>query len=129
MAVRVANLVVAGVPKGGTTSLFEYLSHHPEVRPARVKETRFFTSDEAAQPDARARYATYFEGCQDGRYILEASPGYFAKPDVVLARMRTIMDLEDVRVLVSLREPVSRMRSHHGMAYREQRVADVPQRF
>ncbi len=35
-------LVIAGFAKCGTTSLFSYLSQHPEICPSSVKETAFF---------------------------------------------------------------------------------------
>ena len=38
----VANTIIAGVNKAGTTSLFVSLSGHPEVAPAAVKETKYF---------------------------------------------------------------------------------------
>ncbi len=34
------NLIIAGVGKAATTSLFAYLSAHPDICPARVKEGR-----------------------------------------------------------------------------------------
>ena len=39
---RLPNLVIAGVPKAGTTSLFNYLAQHPDICPSDVKETRYF---------------------------------------------------------------------------------------
>ncbi len=39
---RVPNLVIVGVVKSGTTSLFNYLSQHPDICPSDVKETRYF---------------------------------------------------------------------------------------
>jgi hypothetical protein len=46
-------LIVGGVQKAGTTSLFGYLSEHPQMAPPSVKETHFF-DDEAqnwSKPD------------------------------------------------------------------------------
>lgn len=45
---RRPNLFIVGAPHAGTTSLFAYLSAHPDVFPARVKEPFFFFG-----PDAR----------------------------------------------------------------------------
>ncbi len=38
--VRLPNLITPGVGKAGTTSLFWYLSQHPEICPSGVKEPR-----------------------------------------------------------------------------------------
>jgi len=35
-------LIIAGQPKAGTTSLFDWMAQHPEITPSRLKETRFF---------------------------------------------------------------------------------------
>lgn len=35
-------LIIGGTPKAGTTSLYKWLSDHPDVCPSSLKETRFF---------------------------------------------------------------------------------------
>ena len=40
---RLPNLLVAGVSRGGTTSMFHYLGQHSEVGTSDVKELRYFT--------------------------------------------------------------------------------------
>jgi hypothetical protein len=39
---RIANLVIAGVPKAATGSLFAYLAQHPDVCGSDVKATGYF---------------------------------------------------------------------------------------
>ncbi len=39
-----AHLIIAGVPKAGTTSLFRALASHPDISGASEKETQFFSS-------------------------------------------------------------------------------------
>ena len=36
------NFIIFGVSRSGTTSLYQYLSQHPNIEPCAVKETRFF---------------------------------------------------------------------------------------
>ena len=36
------NFIIIGVQKGGTTSLFRYLTKHPDVIPGYKKEVKFF---------------------------------------------------------------------------------------
>jgi hypothetical protein len=38
-----ANAIIAGTNKAGTTSLFRYLSDHPEVCASNIKEISFFS--------------------------------------------------------------------------------------
>jgi hypothetical protein len=106
-AAPLPNLVIAGVAKAGTTSLFRYLGQHPEVCPSSVKEARYFTAlryDEPLPP--LADYSRLFAGCAQERYRMEATPGYFPGGAVVA---RAIDDLlPDCRVVVSFRDPVQR---------------------
>ena len=39
------NVIIAGAPKCGTSSLYFWLSAHPEVKASMVKETFFFADD------------------------------------------------------------------------------------
>jgi uncharacterized short protein YbdD (DUF466 family) len=104
---RLPNLVVVGVSKAGTTSLFEYLGMHPDVGLSDVKELRYFTPlryDEPLQPVAS--YAEHFRGCVAERYAAEATPGYFYGGRPLARAMRETCG--PVRVVLSLREPADR---------------------
>src|SRR4028119_1824807 len=75
---RLPNLIIAGVAKAGTTSLFNYLAQHPEVFPSDVKETRYFDALRfGEQLDPLERYAEYFRRRTSERYAVEATPSYF----------------------------------------------------
>ena len=54
----VANAIIAGVTKAGTTSLFQYLHAHPDVCPSSTKETLFF-KDHSTPDRAQAAVAEY----------------------------------------------------------------------
>lgn len=103
-------LVIAGVTKSATTSLFSYLAQHPDICPSEVKETYHFLParfDEALSP--LADYERYFRHCAGARVRMEASPGYFYGGP----RLAEAIDsaLPDVRVVVSFRDPVDRLLS------------------
>jgi hypothetical protein len=101
------NLVIAGVAKAGTTSLFRYLAQHPDVCPSSVKEARYFTGlryDEPLPP--LADYTGLFAHCAGQRYRMEATPGYFPGGGVVARAIDQL--LPGSRVVVSLRDPVHR---------------------
>ncbi len=99
--------VIAGVNKAGTTSLFASFSTHPGVASSAIKETGYFLADRYGRPrEPLSVYDGYFADAAPGTVRLEATPSYFyGGADVA----RAIGDvLADPRVLVILREPVSR---------------------
>jgi hypothetical protein len=105
---RLPNLIIAGVSKGGTTSLFRYLAQHPDICPSSVKELRYFEPLRYGEPlPAIESYARHFEHCSGRRYRMEATPSYFGGGRAVASAMRDSLD-DDARVVVSLREPVQR---------------------
>jgi Sulfotransferase domain len=120
---RLPNLLVAGVPKAGTTSLFYYLGQHPDICASRAKGIRYFkplAQQGGSLPDQEA-YGRFFSHCRGERYRMEATPGYsFGGPKMLRAIQTT---LDDPRIVISLREPVQRLWS----AYTFQRTkANLP---
>ena len=107
-----ANLLVVGVPKAGTTSLFDHLAQHPDVCGASVKEPRYFTPTRWGRPPSLsvAEYdALFAEPAR--RYRLEATPDYFAGGAPLIEHV--LATLAEPRALVSLREPTDRLWSHY----------------
>jgi hypothetical protein len=103
-----ANTVIAGVNKAGTTSLFVSLSGHADVAPASVKETRYFLPPRWGRPlEPVGVYEHYFDDAGDQKVRLEATPSYFYGGAAVADAVQDICG-EDARVIVVLREPVSR---------------------
>lgn len=104
---RLPNLVIAGVSKAGTTSLFNYLGQHPDVGASDVKELRYFTPLRYGEPlEPLEAYTRHFRCCLDDRYALEATPGYFYGGAAVAQALA--QTCPDVRVIVSLRSPPQR---------------------
>ncbi len=113
-APRLANFVIGGTEKSGTTSVFDYLSAHPQVCASSIKETDFFrhgyTGERAV--DSR-RYGSYFEKCNPSTpVILEASPGYLGEATTVAPRLRALVP--EAKVLFILRDPVERLYSSYN---------------
>jgi hypothetical protein len=107
------SFLIAGVQKGGTTALFEYLRRDLPVSLPRVKETHFF--DDESSVDWRAPdYAAYHAGFDppDGRPRGEATPIYIYWPDSLerIAAYNPAM-----RLILSFRDPVERAWSHWRM--------------
>jgi hypothetical protein len=120
IANRMAYLVLAGVGRAGTTSLFWYLSQHPDVCVSAAKESRFFIPlseiDEGATGvlPPIGRYEEYFEHCSNERYRMEATPGYFhGGPRLIRGLKGT---LGEPRILVMLRNPITRIWSTYRYA-------------
>src|SRR3954447_11498443 len=74
----VPNVVVVGVSRAGTTSMFNALAWHPDVCGSDIKEVRYFTPLRYGQPLAPLEdYANHFRHASGERLVLEATPGYF----------------------------------------------------
>ncbi len=106
-----ANTIIAGVEKAATTSLFVSLAAHPEVAPASVKETRYFSPlIYGAEPEPLAVYEEYFAEAGDRPRRLEATPRYCTGGRVVAERIDAVCG-PGTRVIIVLREPVERFSS------------------
>lgn len=105
------HLIIAGVTRAGTTSLFNYLADHPGIQRSTIKETRFFLDHDELRrmhcyEEGLDAYATYFPHCPADAVRLEATPDYVFRPVVA---QRIAQSLPDVHVVVILREPISRL--------------------
>jgi len=112
-AARLANFIIGGTEKSGTTSVFDHLSAHPQVCASTRKETDFFRHGYSGDPlvDGR-RYATFFERCdQSVPVLMEASPGYLGEAATVAPRLRALVP--GVKLLFILRDPVERFYSSY----------------
>lgn len=108
---RLPNLVIAGVGKAGTTSLFSYLAQHPDVCASSIKEVNYFTPLRHGQDlEPLEVYAGYFSHCGGEKYLLEATPVYFYGGTPLISAMKET--LPETRVLVSLRDPAPRLWSY-----------------
>ena len=105
------DVIIAGVGRCGTTSLFRYLSAHPGVCPSRLKETAVLLSECATEVKVvESLYKDYFSHCegQEG-VLLEASPQYVLDPKNTASKINVL--LPDSKVILILRDPIARLRS------------------
>lgn len=120
---RLPNLLIAGAPKSGTTSLHTYLSLHPEVCGSLTKELNFFSSSVSAEDTpSNAEYAMHFRHCGDERYILESTPTYLYGGVPLVSEISRRLG-EDVRIIIILRDPVDRLISAYRHRVTKMRVA------
>jgi hypothetical protein len=118
---RLPDYIIAGAQKSGTTSLWAYLSEHPDVDPPMTKEMSFFDvnydrgmnwyrmhfpldTSEDANGDTRPAMLTG-----------ESTAYYMFHP---LAPARIAQELPRVKVILLLRNPVSRAFSHYQLKLR-----------
>lgn len=108
---RLPNLIVAGVPKAGTGSLFAYLRQHPDICPAGEKEVGYFNfynpQRHSGEPPPLDHYRRHFTHCGSERYAFEATPTYSYGGLPVIEAMRRV--LQRPRVIIALRDPVDRL--------------------
>jgi hypothetical protein len=120
----VANAIIAGVNKAGTTSLFVTLAEHPDVAPASVKETKYFLPARWGQPlDPRAVYETYWEHADSAPVRLEATPAYFSGGRALVAKVREVCAAP--KIILVLREPVSRLLSYFAFQQARLRLPET----
>ncbi|MDJ0533075.1 MAG: sulfotransferase domain-containing protein [Xenococcaceae cyanobacterium MO_207.B15] len=113
---RLPNLVIAGVVKAGTTSVYSYLSLHPDICCSTVKETCYFSYYRYGQWDSRyensddpfEQYRQYFCQCEQQKYVLEATPGYFEGGMQTAQAIKNTLG-DNVKIMIVLREPISRL--------------------
>ncbi len=107
--VPLPNLLIAGIAHGGTTSLFTYLSYHPEICASSIKETHYFyqvNTDEALAPIEV--YQKYFKHCGSQKYRMEAGPGYMYGGAKLAQVLRNELG-ENIKLLFTIRDPVDRL--------------------
>jgi len=108
---RLPNLLVVGVPKAGTGSMYGYLAQHPDICPADEKEVGYFNyfnprRHSGAIPPLE-EYRRHFCGCGGERYAMEATPTYSYGGEPVIEAIRRTLDAP--KVILSLRNPVDRL--------------------
>ena len=111
------DFLIIGAQKCGTTSLYVYLSRHPQIIPASQKEIHFFDLNYDRGIDW---YLSKFPAkinpqrwrSEGGEAILtgESSPYYLFHPSVP---QRVKQLFPDIKLIVLLRDPVERTWSHY----------------
>lgn len=118
------NFFIVGAPKSGTTSLYHYLDHHPEVFMSPVKEPNYFSYEDTVQQNLYykergignlADYEKLFESVNGQKVIGEASVSYLFYENVP---SRVSEKIPNAKILILLRNPVDRAFSHYFMDYK-----------
>ncbi|MBW7475542.1 sulfotransferase domain-containing protein [Paenibacillus oenotherae] len=107
------DFLIIGTQKGGTTSLYHYLTQHPNIKAAAVKEVHYFDHQFDKGFDWYKRH--FPPGLSAQALTGEASPYYLFHPQTP-GRVREL--LPDTKLIVLLRNPVDRAYSHYQMMVR-----------
>ncbi|HOU98655.1 MAG TPA: sulfotransferase [Bacteroidales bacterium] len=110
------NYLIIGAQKAGTSSLFNYLSMHPQVKNSYKKEVHYFDKNYDKPINWYKQYFPFKFGVNDKTMIGEATPNYLYHPFVAGRIKKTI---PDVKMIVLLRNPVERVISQYFQAVRK----------
>ncbi|MHA3792046.1 sulfotransferase domain-containing protein [Sphingomonas sp. YL-JM2C] len=118
---RKVDFLVAGVQKGGTSALFDYLRELPDIQMPAVKEAHFFDEEQAvdwSNPDYSAYHALF---AADDRLRGEATPIYLYWPNALerIARYHPA-----IKIILLFRDPVERAWSHWKMEYAKRKETE-----
>jgi len=112
-------LIIAGQPKAGTTSIHNWLAHHPDVCESSVKETRFFLDETYPVPSGKRfdglnghEYLSFFPERDGLKTLLESTPDYlYAQSALAISNLAP-----KARVVFVVRDPVERAVSWYKYA-------------
>lgn len=107
------NLLICGVNKGGTTSLYSYLVAHPDIAGGKVKEACHFLTYRYGEPPLPLDdYRRNYDGvAAETRYLIDATPGYFYGGARVVDAIRST--LGPAKAIIVFRDPIERVWSFY----------------
>lgn len=112
--------LIIGAQRSGTSSLFNYLVRHPDVRAPVTKEVHYFDLHYRKPVRWYRGRFPYRRELRAGALTLDASPYYLVHP---LAPERAAHLLPEVKLIALLRNPVDRAQSHYHHEVRGGREA------
>lgn len=109
---RIPNLFIIGAMKSGTSSLYNYLSMHPEIYMAENKEPMHFSREENWSL-GNEEYLKLFALAQDEKYVGEGSTEYSKRPFREGVAQRLFDFNANSRIIYIIREPFARIVSQY----------------
>lgn len=104
------HFIIIGAMKGGTTSLFWYLSQHPQILDRFGEEIHFFNKHFARGPQWYRAHFPLRKRVSTGRITGEATPQYAFNP-LVPKRIHELVP--GAKLIAILRNPTERAISHY----------------
>ncbi len=130
---RNPDFYLIGATRSGTTFLYHVLKSHPQVFMPRRKEIHYFNDDRLFREDL-AGYRDFFAGYRGEALIGENTPLYFEKGMVYDGRGKLRYGVADdavarlarlnpaARLIVTLRDPLARIRSMHAKNWHQGKI-------
>ena len=107
------DFIIIGAMKAGTTTLYEYLSHHPQVGMSREKETDYFVAGRGLERGLQW-YQSQFS---PGRQVYgEASPNYTKSQAFPGVADRVAKLIPGCKLIFIARDPIARAQSQYRHA-------------
>ncbi len=118
------NFFITGTVKGGTTSLYRHLQKHPEVFLPAYKEPHYFA--QITPKPERKHLIEHLNDTKAYLHLYENAAGFTAIGDASTSNLwypqapeRIHAVAPDARIIMLLRDPISRAHSHYLMDFRE----------
>jgi hypothetical protein len=132
------NLFIVGAAKCGTTSLYYYLSQHPEVFNCPVKEPNHFITQ--FQIDSLygnlkqykklwssylglSKYLALYSNAKSFRITCDASVNYLRYAKEIAGKIKEFND--EAKIIIILRNPVDRLFSHYHHSVRDGSITET----
>ncbi|MCK4959981.1 MAG: sulfotransferase domain-containing protein [Planctomycetes bacterium] len=109
-------VLIIGAMKCATTSLFHYLSQHPEIAACSKKELNFFNYPRRFAKGFQWYLSLWNKEQTENKLLLEGSPGYTMHSTATVAEnIRSVQDSTgaDFKFVYVMRDPVARFVSHY----------------
>lgn len=114
---RLPNFLIIGAAKSATTSLYEYLTRHPQIFMSQEKETNFFGANFRYQRGLEF-YSQFFADAAPDQLCAEASTDYTKFPDYPHTAQRIHEAIPDVKLIYILRNPIDRAYAYYVHQHR-----------
>lgn len=119
-------VLVVGAPKAGTFTIYNSFSRHPQVCVSKMKEPNYFVdahfnAEGMKRVDNESDYIKQYRHWRSKQFFLEASPSYLRCPKSPekIASFCFKFGIENIRIIVALRDPVERAFSNWMMDVRQ----------
>lgn len=124
---RLPDFIIIGAQKSGTSSLYYYLSQHPQLTMSVEKEIHYYNYY-LQHGKGLSWYKSFFplRIRSHNKKTGEASPNYLYSEK---APAELKKDIPDVKLLVLLRNPIERAYSEYNMHVRQLKRKDFPTSF
>ena len=113
MFAQLPNFFILGAQRRGTGSLHHYLGQHPDIYLCEPPDTLFFLKDDYYARGTDYYRRAFFRDAERWPMRGEASPQYFARPEIVGPRLHEVYGDHPPKFVVILRSPVARAWSHY----------------